>query len=155
MEAIDVAGVPSRAEQRRNDLTGWEKEFEQSGRTNQELLGQLISGGASIANYSSKDSEGEWKPSVYEVNKRKMLKITEFGHIAGLRLGVETIQTGLKHAIEIRGSSSMKAEKLFMVPYFSFTKDSKVDERGTNIYLFNDKQVGELKGLILDQPSKG
>ncbi len=133
---------------RQDALVEWEKVFEQSGRTNQQLIGELISGGAKMTNYSANVEGSLWKPTVYKAGERDMITIALGGHILGPRFGVETFQVGLNHVVEIRGSDSMETEKLFMVPYLRFTGNGEIDRERTNVLIFNEAQVNQLKGLL-------
>ena len=121
-------------------VKAWSEKLKEERKTPEQVVGELIAGGAHVGNYAS-SPEGEWKPEVYASGSgRKMIGFSVGSHIGvGVRLGVKTLKEGLEYVKEIRGSSSLKANKLFMVPYPKFSGESEeVDPKKSFVFLLHE-----------------
>jgi len=140
----------SRGVIKEREANAWSEKLNKEKKTPEQVVGELIAGGAHVGNYASSAEKG-WNPEAFTVDSgRKMIGFSDGAHIGmGIRLGKETLKKGLDYATQARGSTTLKAESLYMVPYPKFS-EGKVDATKSFVFLLHEEQVNNLKGLVAE-----
>jgi len=91
-------------------IRAWEVELKERGMDdNEKIVGELISAGTPLINYSVPLSKDAWSPHLITANDgRSMVYFTKRD---SPRYGAETLEAGLRHAVTINASKSPRLSR--------------------------------------------